>query len=148
MRRIRHLRRARQIVEPVQTGLLGDGIHAAEQEVDGIRMSRPQGTSELAAHKRRQRRGAQVRLVAHAVERHVGLHVLGELHRVAGLAGEGHEVVLVEDAGLVVAGFQDGGAAHRGFGGGDDGEVAAGEAEEDFPGLGVSGWGVCCGGWL
>ena len=132
---IRHLRRARKIVQPVQTRLLGDGIDAAEQQVDRVRMFRAQRAGELAADERRQRGRAQLGLVAHAVEGDVGLDEFGELHGVACFAGEGHQVVLVEHAGLVVVGFEDGGAAHCGFGRGDDGEVAAGEAEEDFPGV-------------
>ena len=51
--------------------------------------------------------------------------------------------MLVEGPGFVVGRFEDGGAAHGGIGRGDNGEVTACEAEEDFPGGGVSivrGW--------
>ncbi len=49
--------------------------------------------------------------------------------RVPGFSGKGHQVVLVQLARLVVGRFQDRRASHRGFGGGDDGEVFAGDAE-------------------
>jgi hypothetical protein len=140
MRRIRHLRRTRQIVQPIQARLLGDRINTSQQQIHRVWMLAPQRPRQLPSHKRRQCRGPQVGFVAHAVQGDVGLHVFGELYGVACLAGEGHQVVLVEDAGLVVAGFEDRGAAHRGFGSGDDGEVAAGQAEEHFPEEEVSGW--------
>ena len=52
---------------------------------------------------------------------------------VACLAAEGHDGGGGELARLVVRGLEDRGAAHGGFGGGDYGEVTAGEAKEDFP---------------
>ena len=42
--------------------------------------------------------------------------------------------MVVQGAGFVVGRFEDGGAAHGGFGGGDEDEVGACEAEKDFPG--------------
>jgi len=41
--------------------------------------------------------------------------------------------VLVEGPGLVFGGLEDGCAAHGCFGGGDEGEVFACDAEEDLP---------------
>ena len=46
---------------------------------------------------------------------------------------EGHHGMGVQLARLVVFGLEDGRPAHRGFGCRDQGEVAAGEAKEDFP---------------
>ncbi len=43
--------------------------------------------------------------------------------------------MFVELAGLVVGRLEDRGSAHGGFAGGDDCEVAACEAEKDFPRL-------------
>ena len=57
----------------------------------------------------------------------------GKLHGVAGLAAEGHDGGGRELARLVIGGLEDRGAAHGGFGGGDYGEIQAGEAKENFP---------------
>ena len=59
----------------------------------------------------------------------VGFCGVGWITCVSCFATEGHEGVLVELAGLVVARFEDGCASHRCFGGGDDAEVFAGDAE-------------------
>ena len=66
----------------------------------------------------------------------------GAFTGVAGLAGEGHEVVLVQRPRLVVGRLEDRGAAHGSLGGRDEGEVFAGDAQEDLPGGFVSGVGV------
>ena len=133
MRRIRHLRTTRQIVQPIQTRLLGDRIHAPQQQIHRVRLPTPQTPRQLPTHKACYCAGTQIGLVAHAVQRDVGLDELGELDGVACFAAEGEEVLTIQGAGLVVAGFEDGGAAHGGFGGGDEDEVRACYAEEDFP---------------
>ena len=59
----------------------------------------------------------------------LGCEGVGWITCVSGFSAESHEGVLVELAGLVVARFEDGCASHRCFGGGDDAEVFAGDAE-------------------
>jgi hypothetical protein len=134
MRRIRQLRTTGQIVQPIQTRLLGDRIHAPKQQIHIIRLPAPQTACQFSPDEVRHCTGAQVGLVAHGVEGDVGLDELGELHSVACLAAEGHDGGFVQLAGLVVAGFQDGGTTHGGFAGGDYGEVFACYSEEDFLG--------------
>jgi len=92
-----------------------------------VRLSAAKASRQLASDKVRNGARAQVGLVAHGVQLHVGLDVLGELDGVAWLAGEGEERVLVEGARLVISGLEDRDATHGGFGGGDEGEVSAGE---------------------
>ena len=119
MRRIRHSGTTRQIIQPIQTGLLGDGIHAAQQQIHGVWLPTPQAPGQLAPNETRDGRGTQIGLVAHAVQGDVGLDELGELDGVACFAGEGEQVLPVEGPGFVVGGFEDGGAAHGRFAGGD-----------------------------
>ena len=134
MRRIRHLRTTRQIIQPIQRRALRDRIHPPKQQIHAIRLPAPETLRQLPSHETRHRARSQIRLVAHRVECDVGLDEFGELHRVAGLAAEGHDGGGGELARFVVGGLENRGAAHGGFGGGDYGEVEAGEAEEDFPG--------------
>ena len=122
-----------QVVDPVQLRLALDGVEAAQQQVDVVGVARAQGLGQLAAHEGRDLVGRQVRGVAHAVELDVGLDVLGEVNRVASLAAVGHQGRLVKGARLVVAGLEDGGASHGRFGGGDDAEVLACDAEKNLP---------------
>ena len=48
---------------------------------------------------------------------------------VSSLSGECHQRVLVQASGLVVGGLQDRSSSHRSLGGGDQGEVLAGDAQ-------------------
>lgn len=52
-----------------------------------------------------------------------------ELTCISCFAAKGHQAVLAELTGFVVAGLEDGGTSHGRFGGGDDAEVLAGDAE-------------------
>jgi len=132
-------RTTRQIIQPIQTRLPGNGIDTAQQQIHVIRLPTPQALGQLASDETRNGARAQIRLVPHAVQGDVGLDVLCELDCVACFAGEGEEVVAVERAGFVVAGLEDCGAAHGGFGGRDENVVFACYAEEDFHCEGV-GW--------
>lgn len=121
---IRHLCTAGQIIQPVQAGLLADGIDAAEQQVDVVGFPAPQRASQLSADKARDRARPQVRLVAHRVQSNVGLDIFGELHRVTRLARESNQGVLVQGSGLVIGGLEDRGSSHGRFRCCDDGEIS------------------------
>lgn len=127
-----YLGRTRKVVQPVQTRLPRDRVNTTQQQVHRVRVPAPQALRQFTSYEARNCTRPEVDLIAHRVQGDVGLDELCELHRVASLSGECHQGVLVERAGFVVAGFEDGGTAHGGFGGGDDGEISTGEAEEDF----------------
>lgn len=133
MRGVGYLCATGKVIQPVQTGLLGDGIHPTEQQVHVVRFPASQATCEFPTDEAGHGARGEVGLVAHRVQGDVCLDVLRELDGVAWLAREGEEGVLVQLPGLVVGRLEDGGTAHGGFAGGDDGEIAAGEAKEDFP---------------
>lgn len=69
-----------EVVHPVKGGLVGDGVDAAEEEVDVVRLAGAQAGGQLAADKMGDGRGGEVRLIAHRVELGVRLDVLGELY--------------------------------------------------------------------
>jgi len=79
VRSVRHGRQCREVVEPVQAGLVRDGVDAAEQQVDVVGLARPQARRQLAPDEVRQGRRREVRLVPHRVQLRVGLDVLCEL---------------------------------------------------------------------
>ena len=132
---IGHFGTAGEIVQPIQTWLLCDRVHSAEQQIHIIRLPAAQRSGEFTPDKACDSTGAEVGLVAHGVQGDVGLNVLSELDGVAWFTGKREKRMLVELAGLVVGRLEDGGAAHGGFAGGDDSEVAACKAQKDFPRL-------------
>lgn len=129
MRRVGNLRTARQVIQPVQTGRLGDRIHASQQQIDVIRLPASQTPRQLAPDEAGHSTGSQVRLVAHRVQCNVCLDELCKLDSVACFSGESEKRVLVQLPCLVIGGLEDRGASHGSFGGGNDGEVAASEAK-------------------
>jgi hypothetical protein len=76
---VRQRSQRRQVVEPVQAGLVGDGVDAAEQQVHVVWFPRAQAGRKLSADEVCERRWREVGFVAHGVELRVGLDVLGEL---------------------------------------------------------------------
>lgn len=84
MCRVWNGRQRGKVVDPVQTGLVGNGVHSSEQQVDGIRPPRTQSACELTPHEARDGRRAQVGVVAHRIQLDVGLDVLCKLNWTAG----------------------------------------------------------------
>ena len=48
---IRHRGQRRKVIQPVQAGLVCDGVDASQEEVDVVRLPRPQTGSQLTADK-------------------------------------------------------------------------------------------------
>lgn len=74
------LRQRRQVVEPVEAGLVGDRVDTSEKEVDIVGFPRAQAGRKLTANKVGKGGRGKVGLVAHGIELGVGLDVLGELY--------------------------------------------------------------------
>lgn len=72
-------RTGRQVVDPEELGLVGNGVVAAEEEIDRVGIARAEGFGEFGAHKRGSFGGSETIGIAHAVQLDVGLHVFGEL---------------------------------------------------------------------
>lgn len=70
----------RQVIEPVEAGLVGDGVDTSEKKVHVVGFPRAQARRKLTADKVGKGGGGKVGLVAHGVELGVGLDVLGELY--------------------------------------------------------------------
>lgn len=96
---------ARQIIEPIQAGLLGDWVNTAQQQIDVVGLPASQAASKFSAHKARHCCRSQVRLITHCIEGDIGLDVFGKLDGVACLARECYQRVLVQGSGFVVARF-------------------------------------------
>lgn len=76
---IRERGEGREVVAPVEARLIVDGVVAAEQEVDVVRLPGTEGFCKLGADKGGRGRGREVGVVAHAVELDICLDVLCEL---------------------------------------------------------------------
>lgn len=97
-----HLRAAGKVIQPIQTGLLGDWIHPAQQQIHIVWLSAPQAPGQFASDEAGDRARSQIGLVAHRVECDICLDELGELNGVTSFSGERKEGVFVQLSGLVI----------------------------------------------
>jgi len=72
-------RQRRKVVQPVQRGLVGDGVDTAEEEVDIVGFAGAERRGEFTANKVCDGRGREVDVVPHGVELGIGLDVFCEL---------------------------------------------------------------------
>lgn len=150
---IRHRGHGREVVDPVEVGLVRDGVNATQEEVDVVGLPRSQAGGELPPDERSNSGRREIGLVPHRVELGVRLDVFGKLDckfvlarrdealvvaprvstGIARFSRVRHQCVLVELPGLIVSGLEDRRTPHGSLGGRDDGEVLAGNTQEYFP---------------
>merc|ERR1712093_601688 len=119
----------RWVVEPVERGARGDGVEAAEEEVHVVGFATAERGGEFAADEVGDCRGGEVDAVAHAVELGVGLDVFCELDSITSLPRESHQCMLVQRSRFIIRSLQDRSSTHSSFGGRNEREVLAGDAQ-------------------